>query len=227
MGSIGRAADRASMTDLDPSTPPLLAARGLCFARDGEPIFGPLDLAVAAGTALVVEGANGAGKTTLLRVLAGLLEASEGEIRWQGEALADGRRVPGSIALLGHHLGLKADLSPLENLRFRLALSGLRPGNTPEAALRSVGLEGFEDAPVRTLSAGQRKRTALAALLLAPAALWLLDEPYANLDREGQRVVDRMLEAHCHRGGAAVFTSHGLFTPGLSRTAKLALGGRA
>jgi heme exporter protein A len=196
------------MTDTDPSMPPLLSARGLCFARDGEPIFGPLDLAVAAGSALVIEGANGAGKTTLLRVLAGLLDASEGEIQWQGEALADGRRVPGSLAMLGHHLGLKADLSPLENLRFRLALSGLRPGNTPEAALRSVGL-------------------ALAALLLAPAALWLLDEPYANLDREGQQVVDRMLETHCHRGGAAVFTSHGLFTPGLTRMATLDLGGRA
>jgi len=211
----------------DVSPPPLIAARGLSFARDGEPIFGPLDLAVAGGGALVVEGGNGAGKTTLLRVLAGLLDPGEGEIHRQGAPLAGAGRVSGGIALLGHHLGLKADLSPLENLRFRVALSGARPGHTPEAALRSVGLEGYEDLPVRTLSAGQRKRTALAALLLDPAPLWLLDEPYANLDRDGQRLVDRMLETQCQRGGAAVFTSHGLFTPPLPRLAALQLGGRA
>lgn len=213
------------MTSIDSPAPPLLAARGLRFARDGEPIFGPLDFEVHGGGALVVEGANGAGKTTLLRVLAGLLDAAEGEILWQGAPLDGARRVPGSIGLLGHHLGLKGDLSPLENLRFRIALGGLRPGLTPAIALRSVGLEGYEEVPVRRLSAGQRKRTALAALLLVPAALWLLDEPYANLDREGQQVVDRMLETHCLRGGAAVFTSHGLFTPGLSRLHSLALRG--
>jgi heme exporter protein A len=215
------------MTPIDASLPPLLSASGLCFSRDGESIFGPLDLEVHGGAALVVEGANGAGKTTLLRVLAGLLDASGGVLHWQGVALEGARRVPGSIALLGHQLGLKADLSPLENLRFRIALGGQRQGIVPDAALRSVGLEGYEDVPVRTLSAGQRKRTALAALLLAPASLWLLDEPYANLDRAGQQVVDRMLETHCVRGGAAVFTSHGLFTPGLSRMATLDLGGRA
>ena len=215
------------MTSIDAPLPPLLTARGLRFSRDGESIFGPLDLVVASGAALVVEGGNGAGKTTLLRVLAGLLDASDGEIAWQGAVLDGGRRVAGSIALLGHQLGLKGDLTPRENLRFRLALGGLRTGITADAALRSVGLEGYEDAPVRTLSAGQRKRSALAALLLSPAALWLLDEPYANLDRGGQQVVDRMLETHCLRGGSVVFTSHGLFTPGLSRMATLDLGGRA
>jgi heme exporter protein A len=215
------------MTPIDAPLPPLLTARGLRFSRDGESIFGPLDLEVSSGAALVVEGANGAGKTTLLRVLAGLLDASDGEIAWQGAALEGNRRVAGSIALLGHQLGLKSDLSPLENLRFRVALGGQRAGIAPDTALRSVGLEGYEDVPVRTLSAGQRKRTALAALLLTPATLWLLDEPYANLDRAGQQVVDRMLETHCLRGGAAVFTSHGLFTPGLSRMATLDLGGRA
>jgi heme exporter protein A len=215
------------MSSIDAITPPLLSARGLRFARESEPILGPLDFEATAGGALVVEGANGAGKTTLLRILAGLLEATDGTLYWQGEALDGARRVPGSLALLGHHLGLKGDLSPLENLRFRIALGGLRAGLTPAIALRSVGLEGFEDVPVRALSAGQRKRTALAALLLSPAALWLLDEPYANLDREGQRVVDRMLETHCLRGGAAIFTSHGLFTPSLSRMDTLVLRGAA
>jgi heme exporter protein A len=213
------------MTSIDAPPPPLLRASGLCFARDGEPIFGPLAFEAGSGGALVVEGANGAGKTTLLRVLAGLIDPTEGELFWQGERLPDSRRVAGSIAVLGHHLGIKVELSPLENLQFRSALGGLRHGMTAATALRSVGLEGYEDTPVRSLSAGQRKRTALAALLLSPAPLWLLDEPYANLDREGQRVVDRMLETHCLRGGAAIFTSHGLFTPNLSRMDTLVLGG--
>jgi ABC-type transport system involved in cytochrome c biogenesis ATPase subunit len=83
-------------------------------------------------------------------------------------------------------------------------------------AIASVALEGFEDVPVRSLSAGQRKRVALAALLLSPAPLWLLDEPYANLDRNGQILVDRMLETHIRRGGAVLLTSHGLIQPNLS-----------
>jgi heme exporter protein A len=215
------------MTAFDSPAPPLLAARGLGFSRDGEIIFAPLDLEVRSGDALVIEGANGAGKTTLLRVLAGLLDPTEGCLSWQGVALADGQRVAGSIAMLGHHLGLKVDLTPIENLRFRIALGGVRHGMSPAIALRSAGLEGYDDVPVRSLSAGQRKRTALAALLLSPAPLWLLDEPYANLDREGQRVVDRMLETHCLRGGAAIFSSHGLFTPALSRMHSMQLGGAA
>ena len=82
---------------------------------------------------------------------------------------------------------------------------------TPPQALRSVGLDGYEDVPLRQLSAGQKKRVALARLLLVPAGLWLLDEPYANLDREGITLVNRLLEVHARRGGAALITSHGAY----------------
>jgi heme exporter protein A len=218
------------MMSIDPqlqSPPPLLAARGLAFDRDGERIFGPLDFSVDAGGTLVIEGGNGSGKTTLIRVLAGLLEPGDGELAWQGVAL-DGRRPPaGSISLLGHALGLKPELSPVENLRWRCALDGQRVGISIPAALRSVGLDGYEDLPVRTLSAGQRKRTALAGMLLSAAPLWLMDEPYANLDRDGQRLVDRMLETHAVRGGAAIVTSHGLIGPSVQRLARVDLGALA
>jgi len=209
----------------DHELPPLLEARGLAFAREDEPIFGPLDFRVDSGTALAIEGGNGAGKTTLIRVLAGLLAPSAGILLWRGESYEKLQPAPGRFALLGHQLGLKPDLTPLEHLRFRVALEGMRPNITPAAALRSVGLEGYETLPVRMLSAGQRKRTALAALLLSTASLWLLDEPYANLDREGQVLVDRMLETHCRREGAAILTSHGLVAPGVSRLTTLALRG--
>jgi heme exporter protein A len=103
-------------------------------------------------------------------------------------------------------------------------LSGTRAAAAPGAALASVGLEGYEDVPVRRLSQGQRKRAALAALLISPATLWLLDEPYANLDGSGRVLVDRMLEAHTLRGGSAVITSHGLIQPQVARVRYLKLG---
>ena len=204
--------------------PPVLLARALSFAREEERIFGPLDFAAHPGEALVVEGDNGAGKTTLMRILAGLLAPTSGELELFGVPIAKIEPEPGRVAVLGHQLGLKVDLTPRENLRFRLGLGGARTGISVPTALKSVGLEGYEDAPVRTLSAGQRKRVALAALLLGTAALWLLDEPYANLDREGRVLVDRMLEAHCAKGGAVVLTSHGLLQPTLTRCRTVMLG---
>jgi heme exporter protein A len=206
-----------------PDVPPLLEARGLSFLRNAEPIFGPLSFALHAGEVVLMEGDNGAGKTTLCKVLSGLLEPSEGEILLQGEPLTLAR-LSHQVAFLAHQLGLKVELSPLENLRFAIGLGGLRSGITPHTALLSVGLEGFEDVPLRQLSAGQKKRVALARLLLVPAGLWLLDEPYANLDRDGIELVNRLLETHARRGGAALITSHGAYayTSGTPRRIRLA-----
>jgi heme exporter protein A len=203
--------------ELDPELAPpapLLAGSALSFSRDGELVFGPLDLAVHAGEVLVVEGDNGSGKTSLVRILAGLASPVSGTLT----GLSGGGSEVGAVAVLGHQLALKSELTPLENLRFRMGLVGARSGAAPGAALASVGLEGYEDVPVRRLSQGQRKRVALAALLTSPATLWLLDEPYANLDRSGRVLVDRMLEAHTLRGGAAVITSHGLIQPQVAKT---------
>ena len=161
------------------STTPLIDVRDLGFARNESPVFGPLSFAVDPGEALLVQGGNGAGKTTLLRALAGLLDGARGDIRIGGRE-ADPATRAGHVAYLGHLPGLKADLSSLENLDYLCGLLGRRPGMAIEQALATVGLAGFEDAPARTLSAGQRKRLALARLWLSPAALWLLDEPYVD-----------------------------------------------
>ncbi|MBZ0223865.1 MAG: heme ABC exporter ATP-binding protein CcmA [Dokdonella sp.] len=190
--------------------PALLQARGLAFARNEEPIFGPLDFALHAGEVVLMEGDNGAGKTTLLRVLAGLIAPSQGEIFLNGEPLTLARLSP-QLALLSHQGGLKHDLTALENLRFAAGLHGQRRGLSPVSALAAVGLDGFGEVPVRQLSAGQKKRVALARVLLAPVGLWLLDEPYANLDRSGIELVNRLLERHAHEGGAALITSHGAY----------------
>ena len=209
----------------DHESPPLLQACELAYSRNDEPIFGPLDFTLNPGEIVLIEGDNGSGKTTLLKVLSGLLDPTSGEVLLHGAPLTLAK-LSHQVALLGHLLGLKLELSALQNLCFAVGVGGLRAGITPQLALASVGLDGYEDQPVRMLSAGQRKRVTLARLLLVPAALWLLDEPYANLDRDGIELVNRVLDAHARRGGAALITSHGAYayTSGTPRRIALRAG---
>jgi heme exporter protein A len=188
----------------------LLQARGLCFARNEERVFGPLGFELGPGEALLVLGGNGSGKTTLLRVLAGLLEATAGEVMMQGHPVDRSHLARGS-AYLGHLPGHKADLGALENLAFSQAIQGGSPDIGIAQALAEVGLAGHEDIPARRLSAGQNKRLALARLRLQSAPLWLLDEPYANLDLDGIALVNRLIQSHLAGGGAALLTTHGAY----------------
>lgn len=210
------------MTDAHRSAVPLLATRGLSFMRNDEPVFGPLDFSVDGGEALLVQGDNGAGKTTLLRVLAGLLRPDSGVIEVDGQPADRGRRAR-AIAYLGHLPALKADLGALENLEFLCGLHGRRPRQLPVSAMAIVGLAGYEGALARQLSAGQKKRLSLARLWLSPAPLWLLDEPYANLDLEGINLVNRMIGAHLRDGGAALVTTHGAYAAPPVRTRMITL----
>lgn len=194
----------------------LLSASGLAFSRNDTPVFGPLDFDVDGGEALLVLGGNGAGKTSLLRVLCGLLRADSGTVSHAGEH---------APAYLGHLPAFKADLSTLENLRFLCGLHGRRASHSLEEALALVGLAGHEDTLARQLSAGQKKRLSLAQLWLSPAAAWLLDEPYANLDLEGIELVNRMVRAHLDAGGAALVTTHGAYAAPPVRTRLLQLAG--
>jgi len=209
---------------LNPSATPLLAARGLSFARNDAAVFGPLSFGVDAGEALLVQGDNGAGKTTLLRVLAGLLRADAGEVDIDGRPARPALRAR-AIAYLGHLSASKADLTALENLDFLCGLHGRRRAQVPVNALAIVGLAGYEDTLARQLSAGQKKRLSLARLWLSPAPVWLLDEPYANLDLEGIELVNRMVQAHLRDGGAALVTTHGAYAAPPVRTKELVLGG--
>ncbi|MGY6517499.1 MAG: heme ABC exporter ATP-binding protein CcmA [Lysobacteraceae bacterium] len=204
-------------------SPPLLTARGLGFHRNDSRVFGSVDFHVGAGEALLVTGGNGAGKTTLLRVVAGLLSLSEGEVRFRGAPVVRGMGAPG-MAFLGHHAGHKGDLTALENLDFATGIGGCRAGIDAEAALVRVGLAGHEDSLAGKLSAGQRKRLGLARLLLVPADLWLLDEPYANLDLGGIELVNRLIGDHVAAGGAALVTTHGAYAAPPVRTRTLVLG---
>ncbi len=210
------------MPQPDSHAPALLSAQALRFTRNDLPVFGPIDFEVAAGEALLVQGDNGAGKTTLLKVLAGLLRADGGELRLQGQPALPALRAR-VVGYLGHLPAQKADLTALENLRFLCGLHGSRPGMSLEGAMATVGLAGYEDALARQMSAGQRKRLSLARLWLSPAPLWLMDEPYANLDLEGIELVNRMVQAHLREGGGAMVTTHGAYAAPPVRTRLLVL----
>ena len=194
--------------------------------RNEDTVFGPLDVRVDAGEALLLRGDNGSGKTTLLRVLAGLLRAEDGEVMIEGKP-SDHRQRSEHMAYLGHLPAMKGDLGVVQNLQFLCGLHGQRSGRSIEQALALVGMAGYEDHLVRQLSAGQKKRIGLARIWLAPVPLWLLDEPYANLDLDGIELVNRLVRTHLEAGGAAIVTTHGAYAAPPVRTRELALERRA
>lgn len=184
----------------------MLSISGLCFERYFERVFEPVSFDLAAGSLLLVTGSNGCGKTTLLRLLAGLLEPSEGESQCQEQAL-----------YVGHNPAIKDDLSVEENIRFWMHFMGTRethPGKSScQRVIEEIGLSPVAQQEGRSLSAGQRKRCCLARLLFCEEVLWLLDEPYANLDQQGVVMLDGILRTHLDSGGACIITSHGSLRP--------------
>ena len=188
----------------------MLSVSHLACSRGDRRLFGDLSFAVEPGGWLHVTGDNGAGKTTLLRTLVGLSQPDAGEIRWNGVSVSErADEFRASSVYLGHPAAIKDELSPLENLRLGLALDGYDIGaDDAMAALDTMGLQGREDLAARHLSAGQKRRVLLARLLLRPAALWVLDEPFTALDRDAVGLLHALIEAHLDRDGMAVLTSH-------------------
>jgi heme exporter protein A len=188
---------------------PLLAATGLACFRGDRQLFRDMDVILDEGHVVHIAGPNGSGKTTLLRVLCGLRYADEGEIRWRGEPLeAHHGEFLSELCYVGHSDGVKMELSAAENLRIAAALSARADMDRAREWLASFQLREFADVPCRTLSAGQRRRVALARLALGGARLWVLDEPFTALDKAGGDTFYALLEAHLEGGGAAILTSH-------------------
>lgn len=167
-----------------------------------------LNFEVRAGMLMVLEGANGSGKTSLLKALAGILDVETGTISWNGADIRDQRQAYcESLVWMAHRVGFKADLTLVENLRFE---ASLRPQaqDSVDTVVERLNLTRLVRLPVRALSAGQQRRVALARMLLAAAPLWLMDEPFANLDRSGRGLVRRLVAEHVAKGGLCVLAAH-------------------
>jgi heme exporter protein A len=189
----------------------MLEIRDATCERGGRPLFQHLHCRVDAGHLLRVLGANGSGKTSLLRMVCGLLPPAEGDVLWQGEPTRRlGEAFSRQMVYLGHAAAIKDDLTAPENLAMACALGGqaVSPADAA-AALREAGLTGRARVPARQLSAGQRRRVALARLVLAThVPLWVLDEPFNALDVDATAWLGGLVRAQLQRGGVVVLTSH-------------------
>jgi heme exporter protein A len=156
-----------------------------------------------------ISGPNGTGKTTLLRVASGLLRPEQGRVAWLGRPIASARaEYQVALAYAPHEPALKGDLTPLENLRFMIGLRRRVSAAELNAYLDRTGVGECADLPVRVLSAGQRRRVAMARVLASRASLWLLDEPFTNLDRAGSKLLSGLLADHVAGGGMALVVAH-------------------
>lgn len=191
-------------------TTALLEVSELACRRGGRRVFDGLSFKVAGGELLALTGRNGSGKTTLLRALALLVPPMTGMIRWQGQDVrADRENWCSRLAWLGHLDGLKGDLTAAENIAVAQRLRG-QPADLDliDTALSAFDLSVLKDRAVRTLSAGQRRRVALARIVASQASLWLLDEPLNALDGPAQKALHEALARHRAAGGLAIAATH-------------------
>ena len=186
----------------------LLETRDLSCVRNDRLLFEHLDLSLDPGQMLVVEGPNGCGKTSLLRILTGLRLADSGEVLWRGDPID---RLAGDyyeqVAYVGHHDGVKQELTCLENLRLARAM-GIPSTPSLDDVLDQVNLYAAGETEAGSLSAGQKRRLALARLLATDSLVWILDEPFTSLDKDSMSMFASLFEQHLQRQGLIVMTSH-------------------
>ncbi len=186
-----------------------LSAQDLQVWRGDRQVLGGVSVEAAAGDCVHVAGPNGSGKTTLLRVLAGFLEPEQGTVTWGGRPIGTDRDAyHASFSYLAHSDGLKPELTARENLAFEVGLRRRLGATESDEMLARVGLAVARDHVAAVLSAGQRRRLAMARVMLTAAPLWLLDEPFTNLDSAGVTLVSAMIGAHLDRGGAVLMAAH-------------------
>ncbi|ACA32383.1 cytochrome c biogenesis heme-transporting ATPase CcmA [Histophilus somni] len=182
----------------------------LACQRGDKILFTDLNLDAKSGDFVQIEGHNGIGKTSLLRIIVGLSFPAKGKVRWNKIEINKNREeYQHNLLYLGHLAGIKPELSAWENLQFYQKIGNCRQSEELLwDILQKVGLLGREDLPAGQLSAGQQKRIALARLWLSNAALWILDEPFTAIDKQGVNVLTQLFEQHVENGGIVILTSH-------------------
>ncbi|RFC34848.1 MAG: heme exporter protein A [Candidatus Nitrotoga sp. SPKER] len=188
----------------------MLEISNLTCSRGDHLLFSDLNFSLSVGELLQVQGANGSGKTSLLRTLCGFIMPVAGEIRWRGQNIRElGDAFYAEMIYLGHLNAIKDELNALENLHISAGLAGCKVDDKQViAALRRMGLRGRETLPVKVLSQGQRRRVALARLLLSNASLWVLDEPLTALDVGAVELMQELIGEHLANNGMVIYTTH-------------------
>ena len=202
---------QTKLISTDSSSYTTFMAQAITCERGYKTLFTDVTFNLSSGEALQIVGKNGIGKTSLLRILAGLSAPYAGRILWdkrdiyqvEGSAIYAAQRI-----YIGHIAGIKAGLTVIENLQMTLLHYAKKQHTSIESALKQIGLKGYEQTYCYQLSAGQKKRVALARLILCEASLWLLDEPLAAMDDEGVNLLQHLLTRHCEQGGMVIFTTH-------------------
>lgn len=187
----------------------MLHCEKLTFVHEERILFKDLSFTAAPGAIVHLEGANGAGKTSLFRVLVGLSSPYAGAVFWQGKAISAVRDYfHQQLLYIGHKTGIKPELTALENLQFFQAMQASHLQLNLWDILAKVGLAGYEDITSGQLSAGQQRRVALARLWITDCPLWVLDEPFAAIDRSGVAVLEALFIKHAQKGGIVLLTTH-------------------
>jgi heme exporter protein A len=207
------------------SAPPQLDVRALHLWRGEKHLLRGVSFTLTGGELLQVVGPNGSGKTSLLRCVSGLMPIESGEIRWGAQPLEQTRDdFHQQLAYLAHSNALKPDLTALENLRYAIALRRTVATTEVLETLSRLQISACAELPARALSAGQKRRLALARILLMQAPLWILDEPITNLDAAGVALFESCMAEHLSRGGMVLTAAHQLLLQGRERVRTLELG---
>ncbi len=179
-----------------------------CIRRDNI-LFQGLGFTLEDGGLLQIDGVNGSGKSSLLKMCIGLIQATEGSITWNDEDITTSRyQFQSDMTYFGHTNGVKAGLTALENMNVMHALSGSKNNVDYSSILEEIGLSGMEDVLLSRMSAGQNRRVGLTRIFMTTSKLWLLDEPFNALDKNGKKIIEQLIVKHCKAGGMVIFATH-------------------